>query len=343
MADLGRPSEAPSPVLGEVEVPRADDVAPVTFVGGTGRSGTHVLAQLLSRNERLALVPVEVRFHTDPDGFPGLLADEVGLEQFMKRLRGFWWKGRQLSSVDGAPTLRTRGMFRFVKRRRFEEAAARFESTFADEREAACRRLFFDLLAFRVDEREGDTRGIVEQSCDTVAQAATLTKIFPDARFIHVVRDGRDASASRVAQTRGLIRPRTRSDGIRWWSERVEAIEAGANAVEPERLLTLSLDELLRVERSRVALRPLFRFVGAHVSKAPRRYFNNRMNAEQANAERWRRGISARRAAKLDGLYAEALDRLDAGGARCAPLLRRTYERRTGANVHPLVYVYDRG
>ncbi len=64
------PTEAASPVVGEVEVPRGDDVAPVTFIGGTGRSGTHVLAQLLSRNERMALVPVEVRFHTDPGRLP---------------------------------------------------------------------------------------------------------------------------------------------------------------------------------------------------------------------------------------------------------------------------------
>jgi hypothetical protein len=334
MSEVVRPAEAPSPVLDDRDVPRADDVAPVTFVGGTGRSGTHVLAQLLSRNERMALVPVEVRFHTDADGFPGLLAGEVSLERFMKRLHGFWWKGFQ--------TRRFRGMYRFVDRDRFDAAAERFERSFADEREAACRRLFFDLLAFRAEEREGDTRGIVEQSCDTVAQAPTLVRIFPDARFIHVVRDGRDASASRVAQTRGLVRPRTREQGIEWWRERVEAIERGADAIPSEHLLTLSLDELLAIERARVALRPLFRFCGAHVSKAPRRYFNNRMNAVEANAERWRRRISARRAARLDALYVEALERLDEGGARSVPLLRRTRERAEHPDLPPLAYVYDR-
>ena len=332
--DVGRPAEEPSPVLDGAEVPRAGDVAPVTFVGGTGRSGTHVLAQLLSRNERLALIPVEVRFHTDPDGFPGLLSGEVSLSRFMDRLRGFWWKGFQRT--------RFRGMYRFVEPDRFAEAASRFEDTFEAEREAACRRLFFDLLAFRIDERRGDTRGIVEQSTDTVAQAATLTRIFPDARFIHVVRDGRDASASRVAQTHGLIRPRTRADGIAWWRERIEAIEAGADAIDPASLLTVSLDELLNVDRGRVALRPLFRFVGAHVSTGPRRYFRRHMSHDQANVDRWRRGISARRARRLEALYVEALERLESEGARCAPLLRRTYERARDPQLPALIYVYDR-
>jgi hypothetical protein len=331
------PEEVGAPVLGGEQVPRADDVAPVTFVGGTGRSGTHVLGQLLSRNQRLALIPVEVRFHTDPDGFPGLLSGEVTLEQFMKRLRGFWWRGFQANRLRG----RMRGLHRFVDQERFDAAAARFEREFAADNEGACRRLFFDLLAFRAEE-EG-ARGIVEQSCDTIAQAATLTRIFPDARFIHVVRDGRDASASRVAQTRGLVAPRTRVGGISWWRERVEAIEKGAKAIPPERLLTVSLDELLRVERTRVALRPLFRFCGAHVSKAPRRYFRNRMSSDAANTERWRRGLTWRQVDRIQRLYAEALVALEEGGALCAPLLRQTHERARDPELSPLVYVYDRG
>jgi hypothetical protein len=333
MGRQGTPAELGTPVVGGEQVPRAEGVAPVTFVGGTGRSGTHVLAQLLTRNEWLALVPVEVRFHTDPDGFPGLLAGEVSLERFMKRLRGFWWKGFQ--------TRRFRGMYRFVDRERFDAAAERFERSFADEREAACRRLFLDLLSFRADQSEGAI-GIIEQSTDTVAQAPTLTRIFPEARFIHVVRDGRDASASRVSQTWGLVRPRTREQGIEWWEERITAIERGAEAIEPGQLLTVSLDELLRIERSRVALRPLFRFVGAHVSKAPRRYFNNRMNHAEAHSERWRRGITRRRAERLERMYEEALGRLEAAGARSAPLLQRTFDRDANPELPPLVYVYDR-
>src|ERR671934_878345 len=89
---------------------------PIVFVGGTGRSGTHILARLLAKHERLALVPVEVRFHVDDRGFPGLLAGDVSREQFVRRLRGFWWKGFQ--------TMRMRGMYRFVPAERFEAAGA---------------------------------------------------------------------------------------------------------------------------------------------------------------------------------------------------------------------------
>ncbi len=331
-----RPAEETPPVVGGEQVPRAPKLAPITFVGGTGRSGTHVLAQVLSRNRRLALIPVEVRFHTDPDGFPGLLAGEVTLEQFVKRLRGFWWRGFQ--------TTRMRGMYRFVDKPRFKAAVDRFASAYGDDPEAACRDLFYDLLWFRTEDRE-EGEAIVEQSCDTVAQAETLVRLFPEARFIHVVRDGRDASASRVSQTRGLVRPRTRAQGIDWWEERIEAIERGARAIPPERLLTMSLDELLLVGRGRLALRPMFRFLGGQVTRGARRYYRNHMGAEQAHSDRWKDGVSAAKAGRLEAQYEEVLDRLQASGARCAPLLRRTYERGLdgqGQDLEPLVYVYDR-
>ncbi len=126
MPHFGTPDEAASPVLGGETRERAPEVAKLVFVGGTGRSGTHVLSQLISRHNRYGLVPVEVRFHTDPDGFPGLLAGEVTPEQFVKRLRGFWWRGFQTS--------RFRGMYRFVDRDRFDAAVARFEADHARPR-----------------------------------------------------------------------------------------------------------------------------------------------------------------------------------------------------------------
>ena len=124
---------------------------------------------------------------------------------------------------------------------------ATFEAGFDDDPEAACQP---PLLrpARRAAERAG-ADGLVEQSCDTVAQGATLARLFPEAKFIHVVRDGRDASASRVAQTRGLVYPRTRRQGLDWWEERIRRIDAGARAIPRDRLLTVSLDELLLLGR----------------------------------------------------------------------------------------------
>jgi hypothetical protein len=325
-------TEQPSLVAGGIEVPRSEELPRMIFVGGTGRSGTHVIAGLIARNPRFALVPVEVRFHTDADGFPGLLAGDVSPEQFVRKLRGYWWRGWRRNRFGG--------LFRTVSREVFDSAVDQFVEEFDDHAELACARLFVRMLYYprTVGER---AHGTVEQSCDTVARAELLLRLFPYARFVHVVRDGRDASASRVSQTHGLIEPRTRLRGLSWWEERILRVEAGAREIPPERLLTVSLDELIRVDDPQAALRPLFRFCGTNVLGRPRSFFGKRMTPERANTDRWRDGVSARKAARIEALYEEALERLEAQEARSAPLLRRTFERSRGADLAPLPYVYD--
>jgi hypothetical protein len=311
---------APSPDSnsGGFDARFSPDVVPIVFVGGTGRSGTHVVSQFLGRNNKLTTIPVECRFHVDDDGFPGLLAGRVTKVSFLRKLRGFWWKGRQ--------TGRTRGMFRFVDPADFESGVARFDREFDNDPQAACRNLFFDLLWPRALDK--DATGIVEQSCDTIAASATLVDLFPEAKFIHVVRDGRDASASRVAQNRRLLYPRTRSQGIEWWESRIRRINAGSKAIPEGRLLEVGLEDLLTPPRRETG-RKVARFAGVRLTKKMRRFFWGTMDTDAANTERWRAGLRDKQADALDRKYAEALERLEADGITCAPILRKAYEAST--------------
>ena len=183
------------------------------FVGGTGRSGTHVVAKLVGRHSRYEKVGNEVRFHCDPGGFPDLLAGAVTPDEFVAKVRGTWWRRVQ--------TLQVRGLHRTVPRQRFDAAVDEFRASYEASPVAACRKLFLDLLG-PLAERAGKP-GLVEMSCDNVAQGPTLLRIFPEARFIHSVRDGRDAASSRVAKGRGVVYPRNAEQGIEWWEGQAEA------------------------------------------------------------------------------------------------------------------------
>jgi len=303
----------------------------VVFVGGTGRSGTHVIGKLVSRSPRFGLVPVEVRFHVEERGFPGLLDGTVSKDDFLRRMRGFWWRGFQ--------TNRLRGMHRFVDRERFDAALDAFADRFDSEPEAACRELFLDLLSGRAPSHRARP-GLVEQSTDNVAAAPTLTRLFPEARFIHAVRDGRDASASRTSQLGALVYPRTRRQGLEWWEHRLRRIDAGSHAIPEGRLLTVSLDELVLMY-PRHAAQPLADFLDVLLPGRMKLFARRRMNADRANAARWRRGLSIRRAADIERAYAEALDRLEADGIACVPLLRRAFDRSQGKleDTEPWAYL----
>lgn len=296
-------------------------INPITFVGGTGRSGTHIVSRFLGRHAALNAIGVECRFHTDDDGFPGLLAGTTSKDEFLKRMHSFWWKGK----MSG----RERGMFKFVPPERYEAAIAKFDRAFdPDAPDAACRQLFLDLLWPEAMERGAS--GLIEQSCDTIAQAETLLRLFPEAKFVHVVRDGRDASASRVSQSRRRVYPRTRNQGIDWFEKRIRGIEDGARLIPEERLMQVSLEDILTPPRHHAA-KDVARFIGVRFGKRMRRFFYGKMGHWQANTERWREGLSQRKQRAIEKRYVEMLERLEADGVSSASILRTEYVKRIEA------------
>jgi hypothetical protein len=286
------------------------------FVGGTGRSGTHVVAKLVGRHSRYEKVGNEVRFHCDPGGFPDLLAGAVTPDEFVAKLRGTWWRRVQ--------TLQVRGLHRTVPRKRFDAAVDEFRASYDGDSAAACRKLFLELLAPLAE--RADKPGLVEMSCDTVAQGPALLRIFPEARFIHSVRDGRDAASSRVAKGRGVVYPRNAEQGIEWWEGRLRRIDAAADEIPPDRLTVVSLDELVYGDREGT-YRHLLDYLDAEDELEMRSYFETKMSAERAHRERWREGLSTDEQSAYVRRYEEALARLERDGVHCAGMLRKAFRR----------------
>ncbi len=303
----------------------------IVFVGGTGRSGTHVLGEMIGSHSRYALVPVESRFHVNPQGFPDVLAGTVTPEQFVQKLRRFWWRripaGEPLPAV--APRLalgrETRGLFKAVSRETFDAAVARFEARENGESlELACRRLFLDLLWPIADDQ--GKRALVEMSTHTVARAPELARLFPDAKLVHIVRDGRDAGSSKVGKRQKPHHPRDVAEGVPWWLERIERAERAVADAPDGFVLTLSLDELAVGEREASFAR-LLEFLGIEDAHRMRGFFERTMTAENASRGRWRAGLSDPEQAEINVEYERAIERLEERGYPSGQLLRGVYER----------------
>jgi hypothetical protein len=301
----------------------------ILFVGGTGRSGTHVISQLLANHSHYARVPIEARFHVNPQGFPDLLSGQVSPEQFLRKMRRFWW--RRIRAGEVAPVVarrmafgrKVRGLHKVVERDRFDAALDEFERASQGDLDLACRNLFLDLL-WPIAAEEGKP-GLIEMSCFTIAESPTLIRLFPEAQLIHTVRDGRDAGSSKVSKRQKRSHPRDGSEGLRWWEGRLRKIEAGVRELPDERLLTVSLDELVDGDRDRV-YDQLLTYLGLEDEPAMREFFENEMSASAAHKERWREGLTPEQQEALVREYEKTLDRLEREGFHCAPELRRAYE-----------------
>lgn len=300
------------------------------FIGGTGRSGTHVLSQLLASHSRYARVPIEARFHVNPHGFPELLEGEVTPEQFLRKLNRFWWK--RIRAGEVAPVLarriafgrKVRGLHKVVEKDRYEAAVAEFERAYPADLDLACRNLFLDLLwPIAV---EAGKPGLIEMSCFTIAEGPTLIRLFPEAKLIHTVRDGRDAGSSKVSKRQKRSHPRDGSEGLRWWEGRLRKIEAGVRELPAGKLLTISLDELVAGDRERDYER-LLSFLEIEDEPAMRGFFDDEMSASAAHKERWREGLEPAAQDQLEREYEKTLERLEREDFHCAAELRRAFAR----------------
>ena len=286
---------------------------PLILVGGTGRSGTHVLARLLGRHPLLADVPIESRFHCHgPKGFPDLLAGRATLAEFTWKLREFWW--HRVRKEDFEP----RGLYSISSRRRFDAAVAAFEPAFAEDQQEACRALFWDLLGPVADDL--GKPGLVEMSSHNVREAPTLRALFPRARFIHVFRDGRDVASSITTKTWG---PDRLAAAIDWWAERMRGIDLGARALAggaEDGVHAVLLDDLVERRREEGYGR-LLEFCGIDEAPAMREYFDRAMTPEAANRGRWRAGLGSIGEWRIERRYRRVLAELAREGNHAAPAL----------------------
>ena len=160
------------------------------FVVGCPRSGTTWVQLLLSRHPAVATAPETQIF-------------AYYLDHFQRQWR------HELSGA-GRREQGSAGLSRLLSEADFEEL---------------CRlnaRLVLDKIAGR---RPGASL-VVEKSPRHALHAEMIRRLFPDALFLHVVRDPRDTVASLMAAGRGWgagWAPRNAIEGARWWREHVHA------------------------------------------------------------------------------------------------------------------------
>ena len=296
--------------------------ASLVFVGGTGRSGTHILGRLLGEHAAYADVPIEARFHCNKRGFGDLLEGRVSFGGFLEKLRDFWWHRVR---VDQQP----RGLYSLMLRSAFDTAVERFESSFHSDPLAASRQLFLDLL-WPLAEEEGK-RGLVEMSSHNVREAQILRRLFPEARFVHTVRDGRDAASSVTTKTWG---PDDVIHGIDWWADRLRSIDRGIAGTEdgaeyglpPGTFHLVVLDDLV-VGRREEALSLLCSFLGIEPDAGLQRFFDGEMSAAGMHRGRWAEGAGPVGRARVRRRYERTLERLAEEQNHVAIPLRDAFER----------------
>jgi hypothetical protein len=274
------------------------------FVGGSARTGTHAIGRLIGASPRYHPISVEARFHAGRGGLSDLLDGATDVESFVSRVRNEWWKrGLRL----------TTGLQKILSRERREAALERFQADYAGDPWPAARRLVHDLLDPSAE--EAGKPSWVEVTGGNIGSAPTLARLFPDARFINMFRDGRAVVAAIVNKTDMPDDPR---EALRHWEKRVRLADRAMRSVPAEAMLTVPLDELTALDRERSYGR-LADFLELDGDAAMRDYFDEHISGDRANVGRWRERMPPPEVRRVDRRYRRLVRDLRREGVTWVP------------------------
>jgi hypothetical protein len=202
---------------------------PFPFFVGCGRSGTTLLRAMFDSHPQMA-VPPESWFVAGMARHPDTYAGPTGLDRdrfladLLRSDRFRAWDlppGDVRQTVDGANDL-----------------PQAFRGVFA-------------LYA----ERQGKAR-YADKTPSYVLELRLLADLFPEARFVHVIRDGRDVALSFRDMPFG---PSSIAEGARFWRRRVIAGQRSGRSLGPSRYRELRYEDL--IEHTGEVLRDLCDFL----------------------------------------------------------------------------------
>jgi hypothetical protein len=290
---------------------RSHRVVPV-FVGGTGRSGTTVIGDLLANHSQIRTsTPIEIKFLTNRSGLVDVVfgynqeiekkSGKVSIlnfrtyrkrkrkekERFAKILAEFnkfiwekWW------DID-APPPHGRGLVSGISKIELENLLARLERELKINRKWAARRFMSSFISKQFG--AGDEIYWVETTPMNIPEANKLQELFPNALFINMVRDPRDVIASLLTKKWGPTNP---LEGLEWIENRLVAGHEALSAIKPNKKITIALEDLAINSREKTYKR-LLDFLKITDEPAMQKFFVESMTPGAATSGRWKAEIDS--------------------------------------------------
>ena len=295
-------------------------VTPV-LVGGTGRSGTTVMGDLLGKHPEIRTsTPIEIKFLSNRSGLldvvfgrddvPNKKKDSVSifhfrtyrkrrkrekekqaiiLAEFEEQVWNKWW------DID-APPPHGRGLISGISRPNLEKLMAALRRDLRINRIWAARRFMKRFIALQYE--AGSEKYWVETTPMNIPTADKLLKLFPNALFITMVRDPRDVIASLLTKNWG---PTTPMEGLTWIDKRLSDGNRALKAVPGRQKITIALEDLA-IDNREETYQKLTKFLGITDAPLMRKFFEEELTPENATSGRWKKEISS---PEFDAAYAE--------------------------------------
>jgi hypothetical protein len=291
------------------------------FVGGSGRSGTTIAINLLNKHSEVhSSMPREVKYLTSRFGLIDLIYGRpVGLEEgpkgirnnlvaralpiigkseiklFQINMRDTWWSEVGKKGKD-------RGLVQGITEQSLDVALNIFISGFKSQPIEAARNLFYELSNQQL--KESKVKYFADSTPVNMMQANLLHRLFPEARFLNMVRDGRDVAYSVATEKWG---PNDPFKALDWWANRVLTAEQALNAIPQNQRVALRLEDLVVRQREN-SMKLILDILEISAEEKLTVFFDQELTQEKLHQGLWQDKLA--NSAKFEKKYLKILDKL---------------------------------
>lgn len=295
------------------------------FVGGSGRSGTTIAINLLNKHSEVhSSMPREIKYLTSRFGLIDLVYGRpIGLEEslegirnnliaralpiigknkiklFHTNMRGAWWREVGKKGKD-------RGLIQGITEQTLDIALDIFISEFADQPTEAARNLFYKLSNQQI--KSSEVKYFADSTPVNMMQADYLYRLFPEARFLNMIRDGRDVAFSVAAEKWGPSDPFKALD---WWANRVLTAQQALIAIPKDQRITLRLEDLVVRDREN-SLKIILGLLDISPEEKLKAFFDLELTEEKLNQGKWKKELE--NPTNFEKKYLKILDNLQDQG-----------------------------
>ena len=269
------------------------------FIGGTGRSGTTIMLEYLSKNPLVyASNPPELRILTEQYGLLDLYKTE-DLESFLFYLEDHWLK----------ETDKTFGIYSNASVEKIQVAKNNLINNFYKNKKIAINE-FYKSLFLNQNNFDDSCLYYGDSTPSNLKYADSIFKVFEDCKFINMIRDGRDAAYSifQMKNFWALEKRQSELDALDWWYNRiVESFEA-LSKIPSNYYLNARIEDFIlnSQEKERV-----LSFLSLYENNEMKEFFNKNISSENTTFKKWQQLEIAN---KIDNKYSFMLKKLEDKG-----------------------------
>jgi hypothetical protein len=302
------------------------------FIGGTGRSGTTIVGDLLNEHPQIRTsLPTEIKFLANPGGLLDItfgrlenpdkpqkklsilnyrtyqkrgIREKARFDEFFNLIWNKWWQ------ID-APPPHGRGLSSGISKEKLESLLKSFKKSYRRNRVYAANQFILNLI--KNQDLAGQELFWVETTPLSIANATRILKIVPNAKFINMMRDPRDVISSLLTKNWG---PNTPLEGIEWIEKRIIQGHTALQAIPSDLQLTIRLEDLVMNDRFNT-YNKLLEFLGLKDCAEMQIFFDSKITSIAASTGRWKSEIAD---PIFDNHYKEMLKRLQNIGVNTYPI-----------------------